>query len=92
MPSAVMVKPEPGAAAAGGSPQKQQQGSERMQTPSEIRERAETSASAADKRVGKYLTFLLGREEFAIRVLKVREIMGIQDITAVPRRRGMSKG
>ena len=33
---------------------------------------------------GKYLTFRLGREEFAIRVLKVREIMGIQEITAVP--------
>ena len=37
-----------------------------------------------DTRTGKYLTFLLGREEFAIQVLKVREIMGIQDITAVP--------
>jgi purine-binding chemotaxis protein CheW len=37
-----------------------------------------------DERAGKYLTFQLGREEFAIRVLKVREIMGIQDITAVP--------
>jgi purine-binding chemotaxis protein CheW len=43
-----------------------------------------TAAAATDSRAGKYLTFLLGREEFAIRVLKVREIMGIQDITAVP--------
>ena len=47
---------------------------------------------AADQRVGKYLTFLLGREEFAIRVLKVREIMGIQDITAVPQTPGYVKG
>jgi len=38
----------------------------------------------SDDRGGKYLVFHLGQEEFAIRVLKVREIMGIQDITAVP--------
>jgi purine-binding chemotaxis protein CheW len=42
------------------------------------------SGVVADPRTGKYLTFVLGREEFAIKVLKVREIMGIQDITAVP--------
>ena len=41
-------------------------------------------ALKADQRAGKYLVFHLGREEFAIQVLKVREIMGIQDITAVP--------
>jgi purine-binding chemotaxis protein CheW len=35
-------------------------------------------------RGGKYLVFHLGREHFGIRVLKVREIMGLQDITAVP--------
>jgi|SRR5579871_4485759 len=38
----------------------------------------------ADSRSGKYLTFHLGQEEFGIRVLSVREIMGIQEITAVP--------
>jgi purine-binding chemotaxis protein CheW len=43
-----------------------------------------TSAIPGDARSGKYLTFQLGREEFGIRVLKVREIMGIQEITAVP--------
>ena len=37
-----------------------------------------------DQRAGKYLTFHLGNEEFAIQVLRVREIMGIQEITAVP--------
>ena len=41
-------------------------------------------APPAEDRSGKYLTFRLAREEFAIRVLKVREIMGVQDITAVP--------
>ncbi|PWT99768.1 MAG: chemotaxis protein CheW [Terriglobia bacterium] len=42
------------------------------------------TAVAADARTGKYLTFQLGNEEFGVRVLKVREIMGIQEITAVP--------
>jgi purine-binding chemotaxis protein CheW len=37
-----------------------------------------------DARAGKYLTFHLGPEEFGIRVLQVREIMGLQDITTVP--------
>jgi purine-binding chemotaxis protein CheW len=41
-------------------------------------------AAKTDGRAGKYLTFQLAREEFAVQVLKVREIMGIQDITAVP--------
>lgn len=50
----------------------------------EANEQAETRAAAGDRRTGKYLTFLLGPEEFAIQVLKVREIMGMQDITAVP--------
>lgn len=44
----------------------------------------EATAPAADSRAGKYLTFHLSNEEFGIRVLKVREIMGLQEITAVP--------
>ena len=46
----------------------------------------------SDSRTGKYLAFQLGREEFAIQVLKVREIMGIQDITAVPQTPVFVKG
>src|SRR5438270_8126008 len=42
------------------------------------------SRAVADTRAGKYLTFRLGKEEFGIEVLRVREIMGVQDITAVP--------
>jgi purine-binding chemotaxis protein CheW len=33
---------------------------------------------------GKYLTFSLAREEYGLPVLKVREIIKIMDITAVP--------
>jgi purine-binding chemotaxis protein CheW len=38
----------------------------------------------AVQRAGKYLVFHLGAEEFGVHVLKVREIMGLQEITAVP--------
>jgi purine-binding chemotaxis protein CheW len=51
-----------------------------------------TAAAKSDDRAGKYLVFQLGREEFGIRVLKVREIMGVQDITAVPQQPGHVKG
>src|SRR5579875_900022 len=44
------------------------------------------------ERAGKYLTFHLGQEEFGIEVLKVREIMGVQEITAVPQMPPWIKG
>jgi purine-binding chemotaxis protein CheW len=33
---------------------------------------------------GKYLTFRLGKEEFGVEITKVRELIGIMDITRVP--------
>src|SRR3954471_22631263 len=45
-----------------------------------------------EDRAGKYLTFLIGKEEFGIAVLKVREIMGVQDITDVPQTPDYLKG
>jgi purine-binding chemotaxis protein CheW len=42
------------------------------------------AAVATDERAGKYLTFRLGPEEFGVRVDKVREIMGVLEITSVP--------
>ena len=35
-------------------------------------------------REGKYLTFALGQEEYGLEILKVREIIGYIDVTAVP--------
>jgi purine-binding chemotaxis protein CheW len=55
-------------------------------------EKEQAAAVKNEDRGGKYLVFELGREEFGIRVLKVREIMGIQDITAVPQTPGHVKG
>ena len=45
-----------------------------------------------DDRAGKYLVFQLGREEFGIQVLKVREIIGVEDITPVPQTPAYMKG
>jgi purine-binding chemotaxis protein CheW len=53
---------------------------------------AETSAVRTDERAGKYLTFALGTEEYGIRVVQVREIMGLQDITPVPQTPAYVKG
>jgi purine-binding chemotaxis protein CheW len=43
-------------------------------------------------RSGKYLSFHLGEEEYAIQVLKVREIVKIQHITGVPETPAELKG
>ena len=53
---------------------------------------ANESSAQTDARAVKNLTFQLANEEFGIRVLKVREIMGLQEITAVPQTPGHIKG
>jgi purine-binding chemotaxis protein CheW len=53
---------------------------------------ANAPSQKGEQRAGKYLTFQLGNEEFAIQVLAVREIMGVQEITAVPQTPGHVKG
>lgn len=50
------------------------------------------SAAPSDLRSGKYLVFDLNGEECCIQVLKVREIIGVQDITAVPQTPVFVKG
>ena len=39
---------------------------------------------AVANKEGKYLTFALAHEEYGLEILKVREIIGYMDITAVP--------
>ena len=36
-------------------------------------------------REGKYLTFALGHEEYGLEILEVREIIGLMEITAIPK-------
>jgi len=41
---------------------------------------------------GKYMTFQLAREEYGLEILKVREIIGLMEITRVPRTRDFVRG
>ena len=51
-----------------------------------------TDNESTSTRAGKYLTFALGREEYGLEILKVREIIGMMDITTVPRTPPYVKG
>ena len=46
----------------------------------------------SQQKAGKYLTFALAKEEYGLEILKVREIMGMMDITAVPKTPDFVKG
>ena len=59
---------------------------------STVLEREPAAARKNGDRSGKYLVFELGSEEFGIRVLKVRENLGIQNITSVPQTPAHVKG
>ena len=45
----------------------------------------EKTGIAVFAKAGKYLTFKLSTEEYGLEILKVREIIGLMNITAVPR-------
>jgi purine-binding chemotaxis protein CheW len=55
-----------------------------MQASTSLQSAAPPMPLDINQRAGKYLIFSLGVEEFGTEVLKVREIMGLQDITAIP--------
>ncbi|MHB9097332.1 MAG: chemotaxis protein CheW [Syntrophales bacterium] len=52
----------------------------------------EQAAKTAAHHEGKYLTFSLAGEEYGIGILKVKEIIGMMPITAVPGAPGQIKG
>jgi purine-binding chemotaxis protein CheW len=60
--------------------------------PTTLRANELAAAAQPDARAGTYLTFQLANEEFGIRVMKVREIMGLQETTAVPQTPAHIKG
>lgn len=53
---------------------------------------AEIQAKDAEAKEGKYLTFVLRGEEYGLEILKVREIIGVLDITPVPQTPAFVKG
>ena len=52
-----------------------------------LADKKETSTYA-----GEYLTFVSGNEEYGIEILRVREIIGVMDITTVPQTPDYMKG
>lgn len=44
-----------------------------------------SSAAVLSDKAGKYLTFRLGNEEYGLEILKVQEIIGMMNITRVPK-------
>ncbi len=57
-----------------------------------VAEARTTEARRGSARAGKYLTFSLAGEEYGLEILKVREIIGVMDITAVPQMPPFIKG
>jgi len=58
----------------------------------EVSESKHSRAADSQKNDNKYLTFALGAEEYGVEILKVREIIGYMDITAVPQTPHYVKG
>ena len=52
----------------------------------------ETVATKKKVTEGKFLTFVLGSEEYGVEILRVREIIGLMDITTVPQTPDYMKG
>ena len=50
------------------------------------------TANRGSLREGKYLTFGLGSEEYGLEILKVKEIIGVMNITSVPQTPKYVKG
>jgi len=59
---------------------------------SELTTRTEQAGKSLSDKEGKYLTFALANEEYGLEILKVREIIGYMDITAVPQTPAHVKG
>lgn len=58
----------------------------------EVKEKIERANHALMEKEGKYLTFALAQEEYGLEILKVREIIGYMEITAVPQTPEYVKG
>jgi purine-binding chemotaxis protein CheW len=59
---------------------------------SQVAEKETQGGKTLSDKEGKYLTFALGPEEYGLEILKVREIIGYMDITAIPKTPHYVKG
>ena len=53
---------------------------------------AKVGTSLGSSLAGKYMTFKLANEEYALQILKVREIIGLMDITRTPKTQAFIRG
>src|SRR5271165_2449380 len=51
-----------------------------------------TGQNVGQQLAGKYMTFKLANEEYGLAILRVREIIGLMDITRVPRTKEFIRG
>lgn len=58
----------------------------------EIADTLDQAVQSTIMKTGKYLTFILGKEEYGIGIVKVKEIIGMMPITSVPRTPQFIKG
>ena len=58
----------------------------------ELAEKMEQAVNVTANREGKYLTFTLADEEYGIGILKIKEIIGMMQITTVPQTPEFVKG
>jgi purine-binding chemotaxis protein CheW len=58
----------------------------------ELTKAMDQAVNAMADREGKYLTFTLDREEYGIGILKIKEIIGMMPVTAVPQTPEYVKG
>jgi len=59
---------------------------------SQVARQIQQDVNALQDKEGKYLTFTLAQEDYGLEILKVREIIGMMDITAVPQTPEYVKG
>ncbi|QTA87270.1 chemotaxis protein CheW [Desulfonema magnum] len=57
-----------------------------------LAEKMDQAIKAMDEMGGKYLTFTLADEEYGIGILKIKEIIGMMPVTAVPQTPDFVKG
>ena len=58
----------------------------------ELAEKMDQAINAMVEMEGKYLTFVIDKEEYGIGILKIKEIIGMMPITPVPQTPDYVKG
>ncbi len=61
-------------------------------TAADLAEPQADTAALAERLAGKYMTFKLADEEYGLEILKVREIIGLMEITRVPKTKAFIRG